>query len=248
MRYPVVKASDALLYLNSLRTTEPRDIDQYVLFRGEGPDVDTSFVSSLRSDLTTLRSLFPDTINKRSSAGTDFERQAAAMVHTWVPAAAEVLTDPEFWLWLCASQFKDLVAWRYGTTLDLVDRKNFGIGSAGENFMYRLWLRGEIGLDDEARDKYHLSRRGDIDFWRSHLFRQSYANARTFAKTLLKFQYPDEESNEPRLKIVVVRDLVKRIRRARVNLMTEFLDEKMSLSLINTELAALPIKETDVVE
>jgi hypothetical protein len=154
--------------------------------------------------------------------------------------AGEVVGDPEFWIWLTLVNFGDLVEWRYDAQAQGADWRNYGVGASGENFLYRLWLRAELGYDESAPDRYHLVRRGDIDFWRSHLFRQSYANARVFARALVRFQYPGPNSREPRLKIGVIRELVKRLRRVRANLVFEILDEDYSMSLIESELAGLP--------
>jgi hypothetical protein len=103
--------------------------------------------------------------------------------------------------------------------------------------MYRLWLRAELVLDAQAEDRYHLAYAGQIDFYRSHLFRQGYANARNFARALLRYQYPNADLAEPRLKTLEIRELVKRLRRMRCNLFLEILDEGDCLSVIEAEAA-----------
>ncbi|NQW49947.1 MAG: hypothetical protein HQ465_01780 [Rhodospirillales bacterium] len=101
--------------------------------------------------------------------------------------------------------------------------------------MYRLWLRAELVLDEDATDRYHLVGSGQIDFYRSHLFRQGYANARTFARALLRYQYPKADPSAPHLKVNQIRELVKRLRRLRANLFLEILGESECLSVIETE-------------
>jgi len=240
MRYPVLKASDAALFLRARGTETQLDVHQFVRTRGNGADFDDSFVTDLRADLSRIRARFPADLKKRSALGAEFESAASEAVHKRFPVAPEFLADPDFWTWLAVVNFSDLIEWRYGTSGSAADLPNYGIGSRSENLLYRLWLRGDLGLDDTAADKYHLSRRGDIDFWRSHLFRQSYGNARTFARAFIRFQFPDDKPEEPRLKISVIRELVKRLRRARANLVFEILDEERSSELIRDELAALP--------
>src|ERR1035437_180966 len=112
---------------------------------------------------------------------------------------------------------------------------NYGIGSRTENLLYRLWLRAELVLDESAQDRYHLADAGQIDFYRSHLFRQGYANARNFARELLRFQYPGTNPTEPNLKINKIRELVKRLRRLRSNLLLEVLPEEECRAVIEAE-------------
>jgi hypothetical protein len=105
--------------------------------------------------------------------------------------------------------------------------------------MYRLWLRAELVLDAQAEDRYHLADAGQIDFYRSHLFRQGYANARNIARALLRFQYPNADLAEPRLKTIEIRDLVKRLRRMRSNLFLEILPEDECRVVIEAEAAVV---------
>lgn len=239
MRYPILTSNDARQCLLAKQAGTPIDLQHFVRMRGDGPELDTTFVERLSAELAGLRRGLPSQIKKRSPVGTQFESAAAEIVHRIIPSSAEVQADQEFWVWLAVVHFASLIEWRYGADGTVADLRNYGIGSAIENFLYRLWLRADLGLDEDAADKYHLSRRGDIDFWRSHLFRQGYANTKTFAKTLIRFQYPDGSPHTPRLKIVAIRELVKRLRRARTNLVFEILDESTSMRLIDYELAAI---------
>jgi hypothetical protein len=93
-------------------------------------------------------------------------------------------------------------------------------------------------LDEDAKDRYHLVGSGQIDFYRSHLFRQGYANARTFARALLRYQYPKADPT-PHLKVNQIRELVKRLRRLRANLFLEILGESECLSVIEAEAASV---------
>src|SRR5262249_38449742 len=158
--------------------------------------------------------------------------------HKRVQTPPEIIADPDFWLWLAVVQFPDVVEWRYGNAKDGTSVANYGIGARNENLMYRLWLRAELVLEVGAADPYYLCRRGQIDFYRSHLFRQGYANARSFARALLKFQYRGDDSSEPFLKLAEIRELVKRLRRLRTNLFLEILREDECKQIIEDEAAA----------
>lgn len=234
MRYPVVKAADARMYLIARRESQQLSPENLVQIRGEGPELDLTFVNELRAGLTKLRGRFSK-LKKGGDEAAEFEAAASELVHELVPARASVIADSEFWLWLALVHFHDLIEWRYGSSQHGADWKNFGVGAASENLLYRLWLRGELGYDPVASDKYVLAKRGDIDFWRSHLFRQSYANAKAFAKALIRFQYPYDDPAQPRLKIAVIRELVKRLRRLRANLVIELLDEPSATEIIRSE-------------
>ena len=74
----------------------------------------------------------------------------------------ELVSDPEFWIWLALMHFNDLIEWRYDAQQQGADSRNYGVGAAGETFLYRLWLRAELGYDESSSDRYLLVRRGDI--------------------------------------------------------------------------------------
>lgn len=214
------------------------DVDSLVRIKGTGSDIDQAFVVRVREALGALRSSWPEGF-KNDRERNVFEGKAARLVHSIVPAEAELLCDAELWIWLAVVHFPDLVEWRYGNPEGGTNLANYGIGSRSENLLYRLWLRAELVLDDDARDRYHLVDAGQIDFYRSHLFRQGYANARNFARALLRFQYPNADLTVPKLKIVEIRELVKRLRRLRSNLFLEILPEEECRAVIESEAAVV---------
>jgi hypothetical protein len=165
-------------------------------------------------------------------AGSQFEAQAAPLVHQLLPTQHPALADPEFWTWLAVTYCQPTLAWRYEGKRNL---QNFGIGGAGENLLFRLWLRADIALKPDQKDQYELARHGDIDFWRSHIFRQGYGNARTFARALIEFQFPAEGGRKSRLKIHQIRALVKQLKRARSNLLFEVMSEARAVQFIQSE-------------
>jgi hypothetical protein len=233
MRYPVLTTADANTFLNAKRSGAPIEAEQLVKLRGDGPEMDQSFVDILRVKLEALQSKFPGNLNH--AAANSFESMACREVHSMLPDTPEVLADGDFWTWLAVLHFAELVNWRYGRPEEGAALANYGVGNRAENFLYRLWLRAEIVLDEASPDRYHLSRRGQGDFYRSHLFRPGYSNARSFARAFMRFQYPYENPTTPRLKINEVRDLAKRLSRLRPNLVLDLLSEEECLSLIQEE-------------
>jgi hypothetical protein len=205
-----------------------------VRHRGEGAELDTQFVHRLRAQLSKVRAKYPAELKRNSVEGNRFEAEAAPIVHIHVPNQPETLADPGFWIWLAVVHFPEIIEWRYGNPDAGASVANYGVGARSENLIYRLWLRADLVLDENAKNPYHLAAAGQVDFWRSHLFRQGYANARDFARALLKFQYPHSDST-PKLKIDEIRELVKRLRRLRSNLFLELLDESECLDVIKRE-------------
>jgi len=238
MRYPTMTAGDANTYLTANRGGASLEVDSLVRIKGAGAELDQSFVSKLDD----LRAQWPDGFKSKADPRANlFEAKAARVVHSSVPPDAEMLADPEFWIWLAVVHFPDVVEWRYRYRKAESEAQlaNYGVGSKTENVLYRLWLRAELVLDDGNKDRYHLCDAGQIDFYRSHLFRQGYANARDFAKALLRFQYPHADRSEPHLKTIAIRDLVKRLRRMRSNLFLEILPEDECRAVIEAEAAVV---------
>jgi len=225
---------DARAYLDGLRLGLNPDLP-VVRTVEEGEDCDwESVASDVVAQLSKLATGEP--VKKRSDPrGADFEIKAARIIHKCL-ASHEALADPDFWTWLAVLHGRSLVHWRYE---DDPNPKNFGIGSPGENLLFRIWLRAEVAYVAGASDPYELVGVGDIDFWRSHIFRQSYADARTFALALLDFQFPKENGRKPRLSTTEIRDLAKHLKRARTNLLFEIMDGERAKGFIETEWARL---------
>lgn len=240
MRYLTLTTGDANTYLASRRGETPIEIESLVRSKGQGADFDSSFITTLQTAMSALRNAAPDGL-KNDKQRNLFEAKAARLVHTLVPNDAEMISDPEFWIWLAAGHFSEIVEWRYDNPEGGTKLANYGIGSRTENLLYRIWLRAELMLDETAADRYHLVDAGQIDFYRSHLFRQGYANARNFARALIKFQYPNADLTSPKLKILEIRELVKRLRRLRSNLFIEILPEEDCRAVIEAEAAIVMV-------
>lgn len=235
MRYPIITPADATVYLAGKRAGTAPNLETVVKTRGDGPELPQEFVEDLVADMAAIKASFPEGLSGPKSANA-FEAMAARAVHQRVRADVVILADADFWLWLAVVHFAAVVEWRYGNPEGGTAMANFGIGARNENLLYRLWLRADLVLDESATDPYHLCDRGQVDFYRSHLFRQGYANARAFARALLKYQYRDANAMaQPHLKVELIRELVKRLRRTRANLFVEILDESECHEVIEEE-------------
>lgn len=229
MPYPILSKAEARRYLIVEEGADPSPLPA-ARYADGGPDFDWETLGSEIAAIL-LALVYKHTTAKGKIDGSDFEGVASEEVHKRVPSHP-ALADPEFWIWLALMHCEEVVQRRYGGSQNA---KNFGVGGAGENLLYRLWLRAEIAYDAGAKDSYALSRFGDIDFWRSHIFRQGYGDVRSFARALLEFQFPAKSKRKARLKILEIRALVKHLKRARSNLMFEVMTEARAVEFIESE-------------
>ena len=235
MPYPVLSKTEARHYLQSAETASLGGASPPSLPEGRstdaGSDEDWDMIATeLRATLEKL--IIEQSTNGSEVKGGAFESMAAPAIHALLPADHPALADPEFWVWLTLTHCLHIVDWRYPGKRNL---KNFGVGGAGENFLYRLWLRAEIAYSPGAKDEYELSRVGDVDFWRSHIFRQGYGEVRAFARALVEFQFPAKKGRKAHLRIDEIRLLAKRLKRARTNLMFEIMSESRAAQFIESE-------------
>lgn len=156
-----------------------------------------------------------------------FEAKACVIIHQSLPRD-EALADPAFWIWLATRPGLDLVQRRYAPSdkKPIPDRNNFTSGNARETFYYRLWMRAELAYDDGRSHPYELAAYGDVDFWRSHVFRQMSTETGPLLAAFIAFQHPNGPNGEKRLSQGDIRELVKYMRRAAANIMVETLNEE----------------------
>lgn len=237
MRYPVLTADKAREILEASRRGEAID-DSSRQFRGRGQDLDLQVIDNLARQLDKIKRKYPEMLRRRDPRGGSFEAEACEILHRALPIATEMLADYDFWTWLAVCQFRELVDWRHGGEEGHAVPENFGIGKRDENLLYRMWLRADIGCDSLRDDAYNLARRGDQDFWRSHVLRQGYGRCRAMVRALIRYQFPDASEGSPTLRILAVRELAKRLKRLHANLLFEFLDEESARRLLEREAEA----------
>ena len=237
MRYPALRPESAITALEALRSGREPTMSA-VETRGTGPELSTSIVEALAGDLIRVKERYPKAIGQRDPTGGRYEAEACPLVHEAVPKDAEMLADYDFWTWLAVVATRDIVEWRHGGKAGVAAGPNFGIGKRDENLLYRMWLRADMGFQDGMKDPYELARRGDQDFWRSHVFRQGYSSSRTLVRALVGYQFPGANKPGPTLKTLEIRDLAKRLRRVHANLMFEALDLDGARAVVEREAAA----------
>lgn len=221
MRYQCMDSTKARRFLELRRENNEPPLDTFVEAKGLGIEYPIDKINELRIELLKLKSKYPAELKQRDENGGRFEAEACEIVHRCLPFDPQAFADPHFWTWLAVTQLSEIVEWRHGGEGRFAALPNYGVGSRIESLIFRMWLRADLVFDSSAKDPYWLAKRGDQDLWRSHILRQGYASVRELAKTLVSFQCPQ---NGNRLTTDGIRELAKRIRRLRANIMFEFLN------------------------
>jgi hypothetical protein len=235
MKYYALLAERAAAALESTRSGVDVDNSEVSETRGSGEMLDVGVFSSLGKQLHAAREGFAERLRSKDPAGGKYETIVCSYIHQCLPFDPRMLADLDFWAWLAVTQFWAIVDWRHGGEMGQASPANFGIGGGTENLFYRMWLRADIGYDPSRADAYELARRGDQDFWRSHLFRQGYGRCRQLARSLIRYQFPDSSPTVPRLKILEIRELAKRLKRLDSNLVFDYLDEADTSRVVERE-------------
>lgn len=231
MRYPYLDQKSAGEIIEKRIKGEEPIVEDFLKWRGEGPEFNRGAMKSLRVKLDDLIKKYSGTGQK----GKKFEAEACTIIHQSIEGDISIFGDLDFWVYLAVIEFPDLISWRYSVGEDQnISLANYGIGNRVENLIYRLWIRADIAYDTDLKDHYGLARKGDIDVWRSHILRQRYGNCRNIACALIKYQYP-EDAKGSRLSVKVLRELAKRLKRLYTNLEFSFLNEDQAMELIERE-------------
>ena len=221
--------------------------------RGQGSDEVWDAIENLSDALNPLTT--GDTIKPA------FDAQARELVHRHLAHIDEdVLSDADFWRYLSAVRFRDVVAKRHPPkSKSLTDEglggnlANFGALRSGvvESLFFRLFTAAELAYDEaNTKDSYHLTKIHDVDLWQSHIVRVLSGDNPAYARSLVRwfqgrsewykactevkvdelFTRFDKESETRHL-----RDFVKRVRRIRSNIVHEFLSEPEVLEIVEHE-------------
>lgn len=233
-----MESSKAKQFILLRREGNEPSLDGYVNVIGTGDEYPISHVQQLYKELFLIKENYPVELKQRDEKGGKFEAEACAIVHKFLKFNPQVFSDSGFWIWLAVTQLSAIVEWRHGGADRPAALANYGIGNRIENLIFRMWLRAELVFDQTANDPYWLAKRGDQDLWRSHILRQNYANVRELTKTLIKFQCQPDGN---RLGTEGIRELAKRIRRLRANIMFEFLNTDQLMMLLTQQSNGLTV-------
>jgi len=241
MRYSYMDSIQARNFLELRRHGEEPVLDGYVGIKGSGQRYPLEKIKLLRTELLSIMKKYPSELKQRDEKGGRFEAEACELVHKYLPYDSQAFADSTFWIWLATIEFSDIVEWRHGGHDRFAALSNYGINNRVENLIFRMWLRADIAYDHEAKDPYWLAKRGDQDLWRSHILRQSYASVRNLAQVFIEFQCGGKKN---KLTTEDIRELAKRIRRLRANIMFEYLNKTQLREMISQQASGLKMGST----
>ena len=243
MRFHILteeKAKEILDVVESAAGIEP-NVAGFQANSGAGESLPENLIDDVASQLIGLQQKFSDDTK-------GFDAEACVVLHKALPRDVEMLSNDGFWRWLALGPLREVIHWRFPLDSKVdergdevpapIHRPNYGVGSSArqraECFPYKLWLRAELGHVAGSDDPYRYAKRGDVDFWTSHIHRQSYTTNRRLCSALVRFQYPDERKGKPRLlsgaenrekNRLGVRTLAKRLRRLQASFELTVLDD-----------------------
>lgn len=224
MKFKTLSNEGALDLLGKLKSDPHHPAEDCETAAGAGEPLGDDLPHRLRKELSDL---FADAADDKT-----YDARACVVVHEMLPRDEELLSNDSFWRWIALGPLREVVLRRFGATKvwdeegdsPSIHPQNFGVGSSArqraECYPYKLWLRAELAFVDEG-DSYRYARRGDVDFWTSHVHRQSYTTNRALCSALIRYQFPDQLEGKPRLHSGMedpgkgklgVRTLAKRIR------------------------------------
>ncbi len=242
VRYPVVRLVEAQRYVLRRQSGElgTGDLPE---FEEEGPKDAESLVPVTKSLTDRMTELHTDGKARFTSASArdTFEGSLAVQLHEQLrELPPHVLTDDDFWRYLSVRGLYDFIAWRDGQGSGSPALASFGASSPRVNYdcvPFRMFVRADIAsivaaTGPESMDALQMSSIAGTDVWRSHILRSQSSFAPHYVRTLL------EHLDRKLLPSTVVRDLAKRVKRVRSNVLIEALDVNDTTVMFDREFKA----------
>ena len=239
MKYPTMSATDAAKYINLVRNDEPTSAAAYTKMAGSGPRLAEETVAAAVKQVHVVKAKYPEVLRPKDPKGGDFETEAGEIFRKALDLPPEVAGDRGFWRYVAVAHMYDIVTWRHPAAKegDFTKLANFGLGTIWENLAARMWYRFEVARLPGEEDPFVLCRLGDQDLWRSHILRIRLGASRHVVRTLLSYQYPEKNSEKPRLPMssksdVGIRLFIKRLQRYHATTAFEILTEDDTLAIM----------------
>jgi hypothetical protein len=194
VRYPVLSEEGVAIARAALSEGKDMpDLRGYLVWKGRGLNVD-------EQDLTQMAIQIRGVVQKTKSS-EEIDRRCFHLVHELIQQADDplMIADLDFWTYLAVVHLHDVIRMRFPGKRGMPNLENWGIPRSTECWVYKLWVRGEVGWDPDLEDPYERGRLGSVDFWTSHVHRQQFMNARTIFRRILAFQYPPALKGAPLL-------------------------------------------------
>jgi hypothetical protein len=197
MSYKIITRPDAVTWFSSLANNKQFNVkitdSSSHLVLSDKPD---ELISQISEAMLRIK----NDVSQKSTQGSDkvsLEYEVGKILFDkLINVNHVILTDSSFWRWLTIAhpELLSVAAWRHDKNpgaIHEMQKVNLGIGNIREGFYSRSWMRVYLSYDENAKDPYGLACRGDQDFWRSHVLRQSYAKSPAMVRALIRFQYPE---------------------------------------------------------
>ena len=233
-----VSAAVARVALEALSPTQLSAPDDL----GTPLDYDPGFtwpeVVEVRERLLTLAHDCGLPSTNKAKAGP-FDAEASVILHAGLRATPQAIADDGLWRYLCLAPFGEIVQrrhpWNSPKESELgvppkPKEANYGLAGRFNGLILRLWLRGDIGSDED----YRYARAGDVDLWRSHLLRVEMGAIRPLAKALIVESGWTGERE--RLSTEEIRKLVKNLRACQAFVCAELMDEAEARRFVRGEI------------
>lgn len=239
MKYPTMTSADAAKYLKEIRNGDTPSQSTYTKWVGSGTRLSEEKILAAADEVRAVKNRYPERLASRDLKGGEFEVEAGEAFRKALDLPPEVFGDHGFWRYVALVYMYDIVIWRHPPSKEgeFTKEANFGIGGKWENLAARIWYRFEVARDPKLEDPYSLCRLGDQDLWRSHILRIRLGASRHVIRTLLKYQYPNFDSNTPRLPMTSnksegIRLFIKRLQRYHATTAFEVLTEDDTLAIM----------------
>ena len=242
MMHWALTAHDASRLVEDLRAGRPREDLRRVAGNGADSRAGTEeFMKTFRESVDDVRS------NSSRVAGGDtkaakganerkdhIEGQLSCVLFQGLKDLdADVLTDPGFWRYLAVWEMFDFVQWRDGENCKLV---SFGAGSHSPTWdcvPKRMFVRARIAFEADGDGNWRdLAGIAGTDVWRSHVLRVKTGNSPALSAALL------EAWDDQVIRTKEVRDVAKRIKRLRSNMVFELMDVEQIDAILSRQIEA----------
>lgn len=172
------------------------NLGAYEIVKGAGDPLEDAILDGIATRVRSLQGL----VSKEKLPPEELDRRCFDVVHTALPAEDRLmLGDMAFWTRFAITNLADVIYARFPGRLGRINLDNFGLGSRKECWPYKLWVRGELSFDEDAKDPYAVGRLGGVDVWTSHVHRQNFMSIRTIFREVFAFQYPKNLKGKPLL-------------------------------------------------
>lgn len=231
MSYPITSLHSLQVYISNKRDGAGLVNKPEIVLRGTGDD---SF-EKVRKDVLTVLDTWKKSIKDIGDNAAQKEVLEAELsvevFRALMDLQVATLTDSDFWRFLSCHYFYDFIEWRDGKECAVA---SFGANANTVTFdcvPYRMFNRALIayGISEDVTDLEYAKIPG-TDLWRSHILRVMNSLSAPMTQAML------DRSVEKKLPTSVVREVVKRLRKNRANILFEMITYDEALEMLDFEI------------